>query len=263
VDLAQEFGADKGFFGFASSPLRMGERLIVQVGGRDGAGMVAFSTKNGDVLWRSTSDEAGYASPVGWRLGETDHVIGFNRAGLVLLEAETGREKDRFPWRARMSASVNAATPWVDKSGVFVTASYGTGAAWLKWRGEDGWELQWSNDTSLSCHYASPVFHEGYLYGFHGRQEQGMEFRCIDRATGKVQWKTERMPAGSVTLAGNTLVMVLETGEVVLSKASPERYQELARAQVLGNGTRALPALDRGILYVRDTQNLMAIDLRK
>ena len=35
------------------------------------------------------------------------------------------------------------------------------------------------HEDALDCHYSTPVFDDGYLYGFHGRQEQGQTLRCI------------------------------------------------------------------------------------
>src|SRR5207253_1065299 len=73
VETRKAFGAAKGFFGMACSPLVEGDAVIVNVGGK-GAGIVAFDRKTGRVLWKATDHEAGYASPTaatinGQRLG--------------------------------------------------------------------------------------------------------------------------------------------------------------------------------------------------
>ena len=52
------------------------------------------------------------------------------------------------------------------------------------------------------------------------------------------------------------------TGRLVLAAARPDKYEELAQAQICDNTVRALPALAEGLLYVRDTQVLKCIDLR-
>jgi outer membrane protein assembly factor BamB len=75
-------------------------------------------------------------------------------------------------------------------------------------------------------------------------------------------------PAGTVTLAGDTLVILRETGELVLADASPQAFRPIARAQILPPTLRAHPALAGGLLYVRnsDTSNhdvLACFDLRR
>lgn len=262
VDLMDQLGADKGFFGFASSPLVLGNRVFIQAGGQNGAGVVALRIVDGKVEWKATRDEAGYGSPVSVpeNVGGPKSIVAFNRSGLVRLSVSDGRELDRFPWRSRLSASVNAATPWVGTNGVFITASYGTGAAWLEWTG-DTWAQRWTGDDILSSHYATPVVHDGHIYGYHGRQEQGMEFRCIALHTGKVLWRKPRLPAGSVIRIGPTLLLLLETGELVAIDVSPVQWTERARSQILGYGTRALPAWVSGRFLARDTRHLIVLDL--
>ena len=75
-------------------------------------------------------------------------------------------------------------------------------------------------------------------------------------------WSTPRFGAGSVTLAGNRLVIVRESGELLLAAASPKSFQQIAAAQVLPATVRAYPALADGVLYVRNDDTLVAVDLR-
>jgi hypothetical protein len=65
-----------------------------------------------------------------------------------------------------------------------------------------------------------------------------------------------------VTLAGNRLVIVRESGELVIVAASPKSFQQISAAQLLPPTVRAYPALADGVLYVRNDQTLAAFDLR-
>ena len=75
-------------------------------------------------------------------------------------------------------------------------------------------------------------------------------------------WSEERYGAGSVTLAGKHLVIMRESGELVLASASPDGYRPLASAGILRGVVRAYPALAEGRLYVRNNNTLIAVDLR-
>jgi outer membrane protein assembly factor BamB len=264
VDTAKRFAVRKGFFGSAGSPLVEDGRVIANVGGKDGskgAGIVAFHADTGAVLWTATDHEASYSSPVGATFGGKRHAVFFTRAGLVGLDPATGALLFQRPWRSRSAASVNAATPIVIDDVIFVSATYDTGAAALRVKGSELTEL-WSSDDALSNHYATSVYAGGYLYGFHGRQEFGPSFRAIDLKSGAVKWSAEKFRAGSVTLAGDRLLIAREGGELVLAAASPDAFRPLARAQVLTATVRALPALSDGFVYLRNDNTLVCLDLR-
>jgi hypothetical protein len=115
----------------------------------------------------------------------------------------------------------------------------------------------------LSNHYATSVHHEGILYGFHGRQEFGPSLRAVELRTGKVRWSEDGFRAGTITLAGNRLLIVREAGEMILAEASPDAFKPLARAQILPGVVRAYPALADGFVYVRNSNTLVCLDLRK
>jgi hypothetical protein len=260
VDAMRQFEVDKGYFGAAGSPLVEGGKVIANVGGRK-AGIVAFDAKTGKVVWTATTDAASYSSGVAATILGRRYAVFLTRAGLVGLDPATGQVRFQRAWRARQAASVNAATPLIAGDRIFVSAEYGPGAGVLRF---DGTKLAdvWLSDDVLSNHYATSVLHEGVLYGFHGRQEFGPVFRAVDLQSGRVFWSTERFGAGSVTLAGNRLVIVRESGALVLAAASPKSFQQIATAQILPATVRAYPALADGVLYVRNDDTLIALDLR-
>jgi hypothetical protein len=159
-----------------------------------------------------------------------------------------------------MAASVNAAAPVVVKDQIFLSASYGTGAVLLQVANNAVTPL-WSGDESMSNHYSTSVFKDGYLYGFEGRQEFGQRLRCVELATGKVMWDVEGFGAGSLLIAGEALVIMRESGELALAPASPKAFRFASRAQLLPGVVRAFPALAGGRYFVRNDRQLSAFDL--
>ncbi len=238
-----------------------GGKLIANVGGKN-AGIVAFDAKTGKVLWSATSDAASYSSAVAATILGKRYALFLTREGLVGLDPANGQVRFQRPWRARQAASVNAATPVVVGNAIFVSAEYGPGAGVLQFDGAKLTDVWLSNDV-LSNHYATSVYHDGRLFGFHGRQEFGPVFRAIDMKSGKVLWSTGRFGAGTVMLAGNRLLILRETGELILAAASPTGFQSIAKAQILPATVRAYPALADGLLYVRNDNMLVCVDLRK
>ena len=113
VDTRKVFDAPKGYFGVASSPVVDGNRVLVNVGGTKSGGIVAFDAATGKTLWTATSDEPSYSAPIVADITGQHTGVFFTRTGLVALDPATGKVRYQYRWRARMAASVNAATPIV------------------------------------------------------------------------------------------------------------------------------------------------------
>ena len=266
VDTKAGFKAGKGYFGMACSPLVEGDAVLLNIGGANGAGIVAFDKATGKVLWKATNDEASYSSPTAATVNGKRHIFFFTRSGLVAVEPLTGKVELQFPWRASNSASVNAATPLIIDDLLFLSASYQTGAVLLRVR-ESGVEKIWSGDDLLSNHYATSVYRDGFLYGFDGRADPGFQpppsLRCVEFKTGKVRWSKTGLGAGTVTLAGDALLLLTDSGQLLRVAAQPDEYKETSRAQLFPSGMRAFPALSDGYLYARSKDKLYCVDLRK
>jgi outer membrane protein assembly factor BamB len=260
-ELLQDYNVPPSYFGVGTSPILESGRLLVNVGGRN-AGIVAFDPDSGKEVWKATPDGASYASPVAADIDGVRHVVFFTRQGIVSLDPASGNVRFSKRWRSRMDASVNAASPVVIGDCLFFTACYETGAILVRAK-KDALDEIWSNDRSLSCHFSTPVYHEGYLYGFDGRQESGTEFRCIEAKTGKVCWSKEGFGCGSMIWAEGHLIVLSEGGELVLIECTSAKYREKARAAVLMRPCRAHMALANGRLYARDNRKLVCWNLKK
>lgn len=262
VDTQKQFGTPKGFFGVACSPLVESNAVLVNIGGKNGAGIIALEKSSGKLLWKATDAEASYSSPAPATINNKRYIFFFNREGLVALNPADGKVYFQFPWRPGLSASVNAATPLIIGDLIFLSTSYGRGATVLRFK-DSGPEQLWAEDDVLSNHYATSVHKDGFLYGFDGRQESGPRLRCVELNTGKVRWTQESLGAGTVSLADGHLVVVTERGQVIAAPATPDAFKPISRAQLMPFGVRAYPALANGYLYVRAKTELFCFDLRK
>ena len=261
-----DFGARLGFFGLACSPLVEGDAVILSVGGRNGAGIVAFDKATGKVLWKTSGDEASYASPVAATIGGKRVTFVLTREALECLNPLDGKSIFRYAWRPAMRASVSGATPLVVGDQIFISACYDKGATLLRFK-EAGPQEIWSSEEALSSHYATAVHREGFLYGFDGRADPGFEpgpsLRCVELATGKVRWSESGLKAGTVTLAGDELLVLTGQGELLKAPATPNGFKPSARSQILGLEVRAHPALADGLFYARSKEKLVCVDLRR
>jgi outer membrane protein assembly factor BamB len=260
-DAAAALGSEQGFFGRAPSPLVMGENVIFAPGGTlEGkpAGLIALDCETGKLAWNSADDEAGCASPILVKGG----LLSWMRNQLWLLDP-TGKVLASQPLRSSMDASVNAATPMdCGAARYLISAGYGVGAHLLH-IADGKIETLWKKEDTLDCHYATPIRVGDHLYGFHGRQERGMNLRCVEIATGKVAWEDpDSVPGGTLIAVGDKLLVVTERGELWIVRATPEKFTQLAAIQILRAGHRSHAAYSDGILYARDSEHLVAVKLR-
>ena len=259
--LEKDFGAQEGYFGAGSTPIVHDDLLLVNVGGRSGAGLVAFALDTGKTVWQAGDEDASYSSPTATKIAGQEQVIFVTRYNVVGVNPSDGKVLFRFPFGKR-GPTVNAATPLVIDGNLFVSASYGVGAVASKLTSAGAKKI-WENNEVMSSQYTTSVYHDGYLYGIHGRQDIGVaELRCIDPVAGKVMWTEEGFGTGNLILADDKLVIMKTDGTLVLAQPSPDKFRPMASAQVLNNTVQPLPALAGGRLYVRDTDTLKSLDLR-
>jgi len=254
-NVSQDFKAPDGYFGAGSSPIVEGDKLLLNVGGRDGAGLVALSLADGQTMWKATDEAASYSSPAAATIEGVRHVVFVTRLNVVSVDPQNGAVHFRFPFGAR-GPTVNAANPLVLDDHLFVSASYGVGAQWAR-IGPRGATKLWESDEVMSSQYTTCVHRDGVLYGIDGRQDVGVaRLRAFDPRTGKVHWTQEGFGTGNLILAGDKLLIMRTEGDLLLVEASPKEYRMLARAKLFETTAQALAALSEGLLFVRDTQAL-------
>lgn len=286
VDTVEEFGVVQNFFGVASAPVVHGDLLIVAVGGSppgspsihsgevegNGTGIVAFDKHTGEVRYTLSDELASYATPRITKIGDRLWGFAFLRGGLLAFHPDTGDEDFFFPWRSTMHLSVNATTPVIHGDEVFITESYTTGGVLLRVKA-GGYEVVWKDEhrrtAALAGHWQTPIYHDGYLYGSSGRRATEGVLRCVDWKTGKVRWSEEKLRRVGLLFVDGHFISQSETAQFRVFRAAPEAYTEITRIRLTDEDRKPLlsapaygsPVLSHGILYVRGSQELVALDL--
>lgn len=251
--LFADYGGDEGYFGAGSTPLVIGDRVIANVGG-DKAGLVAVDAKTGKTAWQVTDEQPSYSSPTTVTINGKEQGLFVTRLNALLVDPTTGKTSPLLPFGKR-GPTVNAATPLVFNDQVFLTASYNIDAVLATLASPA--TVRWQDGDTLSSQYSTPIYHNGYLYGSHGREDSptAAAFRCVDAKTGKVAWDKPDFGVAHAILAGDKLLIQKVDGELLLVAAVPDRYQELSRATIARDPMRALPALSQGRLLTRTSEN--------
>ena len=265
-DLVKEFQSPQGFFGRSSSPLVVNNAVMLDIGGKHegkDANLAAFDAKTGATRWVQGLGEADYAAPNALKLADRTLAVFFKRSGVAGIDIASGKALFDEPFRSSIHASVNAASPVIVDNQFFLSSCYDIGCGLWEVTAEGTLKNLYKKNDVLDCHFVTPVYHQGHLYGFHGRQEMGQELRCLRLKDGSLQWKIPNLGAGSLIIADDKLLILTEKGELLVAKATPTKFEILFRTQVLGFETRALPAYSNGWFYARDKRQLVSIQLGK
>lgn len=264
IDTAEELGSPQGFFGRACSPLVTEGKVLLNVGGKGGAGIIALDLQSGKIVWKATDHEAGYSSPI---LVPQDPGVSafFTRSGVVLLQNNDGKVLADERFRADIDASVNAAAPVACGEGkLLFSAAYDVGAGLWQWdKDKHALTPLWKRADVLDCHYTTPVYHAGHVFGLHGRQESGMHLRCVAVADGKTTWEApDRIQGGTLLCVGDKILMHTESGELWIFKAGATKLDLLSRSQITRAGHRSHAAFANGLLFARDAEKMVVLKVK-
>lgn len=296
-NIARDYKVPQDFFGIASTPLIEASLLILNVGAPGGPCVVGLDKMTGREVWRAGKEWGpSYASPIPAVVHGKRRVFVFAggestppAGGLMSIDPATGRVDFSFPWRSRSYESVNASCPVIFDNKVFISASYRTGGALLDIRPDLSHRVVWTTQE-FGLHWNTPIYRDGFLYGFDGRNEPDASLACIDVATGKAVWRATPEWSETFTVSGTRREQLIgayrgsllavdglflclgEMGHLVWMELTPKGFKEVSRAWLFAaRESWTLPVLSRGLLYVvqntRDVVNgaaprLLCYDMR-
>ena len=242
-------------WGFSSSPLVVGDSVIVAMSGS----LAAYEAATGKPRWQAPAGGFSYSSPHLMTLAGVPQVVMLSGAGTTGVDPATGRVLWKHDWEG--GAIVQPAL--TADGDVLVNAIVATGGLGIRRlavsHGSDGWTVQerWTS-TGLKPYFNDFVVHKGHAYGFDGNI-----LACIDLADGKRKWKGGRYGSGQLFLLPdqNLLVVISEEGELALVSASPDQFKEVSRFTAIEGKTWNHPVLVRDTLLVRNGEQMAAFRL--
>jgi outer membrane protein assembly factor BamB len=276
----KDFGAEVPIWGFSSHPLIDGDLLYTMVGGK-GQGIVAFDKQTGDVKWKTLDCKAGYCPPVIIEKGGARQLIAFNPTSIESLDPADGKPYWSVPIESLYDMSITQ--PMLDGDFMYVCGK-GNQSVMLKldtekpgatevWRGKPRHSIYGANST--------PHFVDGTLYG--ADQDMG-SLIAADGKDGNRLWSTfdatdpeedRKLSHGTAFLTRigdtNRFLIMSETGDLLISELTPEKYISHGRFHVLEPtgecfGRKAVwshPAYANKTAYVRNDEEIVAVDLSK
>ncbi|HUQ94640.1 MAG TPA: PQQ-binding-like beta-propeller repeat protein [Bryobacteraceae bacterium] len=244
-------------WGMSASPLIVDDTVVVQPGGSKGNSIAAYDKRTGKHVWKSLDDAQAYTSPMLVTLAGKRQILTATAKRFVGLDASKGTLLWEFPWVTEYN--VNSSQPiLVDANRFFISAGYGHGAALVEISGSgNSFRAKeiWQNNR-MKNRFNSSVLYDGHIYGL----DENI-LACMRVSDGNLMWKGGRYGYGQLLLASGHVVVLSESGELALVKASPEKHIEVSKFQAIEGKTWNVPAIDSGLLLVRNANEMACFQI--
>ncbi|MDG2383696.1 MAG: PQQ-binding-like beta-propeller repeat protein [Pirellulaceae bacterium] len=267
-DLVKQFAGEVADYGMACSPLVVGDRVVVTIGAPT-ATIVALNRDSGELAWKAgRSSTAGYSSPVLLHVGGRLQIVAFVGKALLGIDPDSGSVLWSYPFKTDFDCNIAAPIAYRDQ--VFISAGENHGCVMLRLV-PDGDQFKptpvWSSvdvKSVMRNEWQTSILLDGFLYGFDNVGSAGpvTHLTCVNAQTGERVWRKTRFGKGNLISAGGKLFISTMAGDLVVVKATPDRYEEMGRQNVMVK-TRQSPALADGRLYLRDRATILCLDIRE
>ena len=232
-------------YGYASSPLLMGDKLIVQYDLDESQTLFALNVFTGEIAWENERDaSASWSSPKGLVVDGKGMIFTAGNELAELFDLETGEE---LWWLECMGGEVAASASARDGKIFFSNSGAFTGA----FSASEG-EILFQNNESPAPDVSSAVlFGDQYLlFG------SGGTIIAIDATDGRELYE-EDIDSGfysSPVAVGDRIVAVDMAGVVYLFKPEDDELETEGKYE-LGKRVVCVPAFHKGDLILRTADN--------
>ena len=252
TNIFEEHEAEAPPWGVSISPLVFGELVVVSAGGA-----VAYHRETGEITWVGYRNKSGYSSPLLTTLAGVEQIVIFNQGLVTAHEPLSGELLWKQPWPPSVEC-VSQPVPLPDDK-LLVSSGYGVGAKLFQISrnpmGEFNVSIIWET-IYLKAKFTNIIYYNDYLYGL----DDGI-FACINPADGTRQWKQGRYGHGQTLLISDVLLVLTESGEVVLVDPNPNTHIEHARFAAVKGRAWNTPALAGDYLLVRSDREAACYQL--
>jgi outer membrane protein assembly factor BamB len=254
-NVASETNTKTPMWGFASSPLVVGDLVVVAAD----ATLVAYDLNTGSQRWVGPAHTGSYSSPHRTTIDGVEQVLFLGGAGVISLAPASGAVLWEHAWsggaivQPALMANGDVLINAISMNGGVGTRRLAVSRAGSSWNIEERW-----TSNGLKPYFNDFVVHKGHAFGF-----DGSILACIDLEDGKRKWKGGRYGNGQlVLLPEQDLLLVLsEEGELALVSATPDQYTERAKFAAIKGKTWNHPVLVGDILLVRNGEEMAAFRL--
>lgn len=179
------------------------------------------------------------------------------------LDRESGKVYWRIPFAASNYEAAHGTSPLVAGDVVFVSG-YQIGNLCVRVLPDGAHRELWRDQRqSLDSQYNNLIRLAGHVCGFSTTRR---DLRCLDLFTGELKWKWRSPVLNGTTIAvDGGSILLGEKGRLASLEITTAgvKVRSLTRRPVLAAPAMSYPALHNRLLYLRNEQEMVCIDLRK
>ena len=214
------------------SPLIEGDLLILFIGGKPDAGVVALNRDTGKEVWKALEEKLTFSSPIVISSGGKRQLIVWTQESVTSLDPATGTTY----WRQRLHTVSDYAvsTPVFHKDRLLIG-----GLMMQLDPDKPGATVLWPESTASSrrilSHTSTALFQGDYLYS----AKSSGELVCLDAGTGEQVWESDKVTdlvngaSIHMTANGDSVLLYTNKGELIRARLSADGYSEMSRAAVV------------------------------
>ena len=249
-------------WGYASSPILDGDRVIVQVDIHGESFVAAFDRKTGKSLWRTQRDELpSWGTPLVYRGKDHSELVLVASKATIGYEPATGKER----WRLLGNSTITVASPIAQDGLIIATGGYRTPKPIYAIRPGaqdditpelDGsnQNVAWSRQTD-GAYNVTPLLYRGQLYVL---RDNGA-LKVFDASSGEqlLQQRVRGRYTASPVAADGRVYFTAEDGDVTVLRAG--RSGEILAENSLDASTLTTPAISDGVMVFRTVKELVGL----
>ncbi|MCB1096630.1 MAG: PQQ-binding-like beta-propeller repeat protein [Verrucomicrobiae bacterium] len=229
-NLAKDY--DVAFSAGMPSPLIEGDKLILFIGGKPEACVVALEKDTGKEIWKALDESLTFSSPIVVSVGGKRQLIVWTQESVTSLDPATGTTN----WRQRLLTSSDYAvsTPVFQENKLLIG-----GMMFVLDPDEASATVLWPDSKARSqrifSHTSTAMIQGGHVYS----ARSSGELICVNADTGRQIWETDQVTdlknGASIHLTpiGDSVLLYTDRGELIRARLTPEGYKEMSRVAVI------------------------------
>lgn len=251
-DLPKDLGSKQPRWGFSTSPILVGDLLILETGGTENRGFSALDKRTGNIVWNTGTYEAFYNSPMLVEIENQPSLVYVSDTMMYSFDL-----KGNIKWSFKMPLQFPTAMPvFIAPDRIFVSSLSDTGSFMIRINNDHPKKL-WTS-PAMQNEWSSSIYHNGYLYGF-----SKAKLVCISAETGELKWGQRGFGKGSLIMAGDKLLVLSDQGLITVIEPSPEKYIKTGSFKAMEGKSWTAPSFAEGKLFVRNLSEMSCYKLTK
>jgi outer membrane protein assembly factor BamB len=256
VHLVDDLGSEKPFYGFGSSPLVVGETMVLQTGGEAGS-VAGFDVATGEVRWRAVEDQVATQSPILAKIAGRRQILVLGIENVAGLDPDDGTVLWEMEHEGGRGISAFSSPMPLGRDRIFVQyKNDSTAVLGVRAEGTRLVPAVLGTSRGMTKSYSPPTRAGQYVYGYTARF-----LSAIDPTSGELLWRSREPGDGFLATIGDQLAVLTKTGSLHLGPADPEGWRESQRLDLFGDLAWTPPSCAGGAIYVRSLGEIARVNL--